>query len=71
MRSFAVPLRYGKLTIASNSLENSQKLDGDKVETRPIKGTIAHSEATIIPFSAQSFSDAEGLQREEGFNDRS
>ncbi|EIG61378.1 aminodeoxychorismate synthase component I [Bradyrhizobium sp. WSM1253] len=40
---FAALLRYGKLTIASSSPERFLKLDGRKVETRPIKGTIARS----------------------------
>ncbi|MCK1521621.1 anthranilate synthase component I family protein, partial [Bradyrhizobium sp. 17] len=40
---FGALLRYGKLTIASSSPERFLKLDGTKVETRPIKGTIARS----------------------------
>lgn len=40
---FAALLRYGKLTIASSSPERFLKLDGQQVETRPIKGTIARS----------------------------
>ncbi|UPK05760.1 aminodeoxychorismate synthase component I [Bradyrhizobium sp. 170] len=40
---FAALLRYGKLTIASSSPERFLKLDGQEVETRPIKGTIARS----------------------------
>ncbi|MCK1517556.1 aminodeoxychorismate synthase component I [Bradyrhizobium sp. 190] len=40
---FAALLRYGKLTIASSSPERFLKLAGQKVETRPIKGTIARS----------------------------
>ena len=42
---FAALLRYGKLTIASSSPERFLKLDGQQVETRPIKGTIARSAA--------------------------
>lgn len=40
---FGALLRYGKLTIASSSPERFLKLDGQQVETRPIKGTIARS----------------------------
>lgn len=40
---FAALLRYGKTTIASSSPERFLKLDGRRVETRPIKGTIARS----------------------------
>ncbi len=40
---FAALLLNGKLTIASSSPERLLKLDGRKVETRPIKGTIARS----------------------------
>ncbi len=40
---FAALLRYGGLTIASSSPEQFLKLDGQRVETRPIKGTIARS----------------------------
>lgn len=40
---FAALLRYDKLTIASSSPERFLRLDGRKVETRPIKGTIARS----------------------------
>lgn len=39
----AALLRYGKLAIASSSPERLLRLDGRKVETRPIKGTIARS----------------------------
>ncbi|WP_433995584.1 anthranilate synthase component I family protein [Bradyrhizobium genosp. SA-3] len=40
---FAALLRYGKFIIASSSPERFLRLDGRKVETRPIKGTIARS----------------------------
>ena len=40
---FAALLRYGKLTIASSSPERFLRLDGQQVETRPIKGTIRRS----------------------------
>lgn len=40
---FSALLRYGKLTIASSSPERFLRLDGQQVETRPIKGTIARS----------------------------
>ncbi|GLR91421.1 aminodeoxychorismate synthase component I [Bradyrhizobium iriomotense] len=40
---FAALLRYGNLTIASSSPERFLKLDGRRVETRPIKGTSARS----------------------------
>lgn len=40
---FAALLRYGTLTIASSSPERFLKLDGQAVETRPIKGTAARS----------------------------
>ncbi|WP_027527288.1 aminodeoxychorismate synthase component I [Bradyrhizobium sp. Ec3.3] len=40
---FAALLRYGNLTIASSSPERFLRLDGRRVETRPIKGTIARS----------------------------
>lgn len=40
---FAALLLYGKLTIASSSPERFLKLDGRRVETRLIKGTIARS----------------------------
>lgn len=36
-------LRYGTLTIASSSPERFLRLDGQTVQTRPIKGTIARS----------------------------
>src|SRR4029079_13296684 len=42
---FAALLRYGKLTIASSAPERFLKLNGQQVETRPIKGTIARSAA--------------------------
>lgn len=40
---FAALLRYGRLTIASSSPERFLRLDGQQVETRPIKGTIRRS----------------------------
>lgn len=40
---FGALLRYGKLTVASSSPERFLKLGGRRVETRPIKGTIARS----------------------------
>ena len=40
---FAALLLYGNLTIASSSPERFLKLDGRRVEARPIKGTIARS----------------------------
>ncbi|MFX5968835.1 chorismate-binding protein, partial [Acinetobacter baumannii] len=40
---FASLLRYGKLTIASSSPERFLRLDGQQVETRPLKGTIRRS----------------------------
>jgi para-aminobenzoate synthetase component 1 len=40
---FAALLLYGKLTIASSSPERFLKLQGSRVEARPIKGTIARS----------------------------
>ncbi|MGY2933174.1 anthranilate/para-aminobenzoate synthase component I [Bradyrhizobium sp. GM6.1] len=39
--SFAALLRYGKLTIASSSLERFLTPDGRNVETRPVRGKIA------------------------------
>lgn len=41
---FAALLRYGTLTIASSSPERFLRLNGEQVETRPIKGTIARSD---------------------------
>lgn len=41
LTSFTALLRYGKLTIASSSPERFLNLKRRRVETRPIKGTIA------------------------------
>src|SRR5258708_7242414 len=40
---FAALLLYGKMTIASSSPERFLRLDGQRGETRPIKGAIARS----------------------------
>lgn len=42
--TFAALLRYGTLTIGSSSPERFLNLDGQQVETRPIKGRITRSD---------------------------